>query len=52
MGIMDNIKDKMSDMDMDGARKEYNELMEKDRMGMLDDRGRERMHMLGERLGM
>lgn len=51
MGMMDNIKHKMEDMDMDSMRARYEELRRKDENGQLDDKGREELGRLRERMG-
>ncbi len=59
MGLMDNMKDKMSDstnnhkgMDMEGLRARFEELRRKDEMGQADDREREEMSMIRSKIGM
>jgi hypothetical protein len=44
MGLMDNMKDKMSDMDSMRAR--FEDLKQKEQMGDLDDKGREELNKL------
>lgn len=48
MGMMDNIKDKMSDMS-DEARARYEELKDREASGELDDQARAELQQMRER---
>ncbi len=50
MGLMDNAKDMMGDMDKDSMRAKYEELRSKDEAGQLDDKGRDMMNQLREKM--
>ncbi len=50
MGLMDNMQDKMGDMS-DEAKDRLNELKSKEDTGQLDDKGKQELQNLRERLG-
>lgn len=57
MGLMDNIKNKMGDMDIDKMDRDtmmqhYNELSQRDQRGELNDNDRSMLSRLRERLNM
>lgn len=52
MGMMDDMKNKLGNMDMDSMRAEMEELSHKEEAGQLTDAGRERLARLREHLNM